>query len=664
MKGQSLTVGARPGAVEIRTFLAGLDKNAKLKAKPDSHGNMILYASTKRSNILSRMTGRAAEKRNAARQLIDRSLDGIESRAHRGAVNGGMRAPAETAFSDIRNFFNRSSKTALRVKAARVGLETGTAVAEAASARGKEKAGAPLDKLGDLQAHYARAAEHLLNGDTDAAIASLGEAIGAAARERFTDAEKDAFAFSANIGLRQRIDAALEKALGDKFNELLPPGAKRDAFLRQTASLAASKVLQNRQIDDNTLLIGGKTYTKATDERHPDGKIGVGGFADVYLYQRQKDDGSVEKIAVKFSRPSPDEGELDQQLEEFGHEVLVHKAAVESGSPNIIGLEGGLRTADGRIAIALEFAPNGDLFGMIDKLKDAVAANRISPQAAAAVRLTLLRDMAIGVAALERQGILNGDAKPPNVLIGLNGEAKIADLGTAQVASSYVLENSNRVDNPRWLAPEVLAAQDSIKTIEGLQNWDLRRLAKSATEKVLDAVGMPAGTPLIKLEKRMISHLLSPLVDSQKQRVSAGAKGDAWALGMTGFNLLYGQESPIDSAFNSDVQKGVLDFGRNADNRAISGAGGFAAPSGFGAEDDLINNLLHPDPEQRLSAQEALGHRAFAAPGVGSPQARELIVALMKDDAEGMAQASAHFSPPTSNPNRNRPLPATPGAVG
>lgn len=663
MRGPSLTVGGQSNAVEMQTFLAGLDKNAKLRAKQDPQGNTILYASTKRSNILNRMTGRAAEKRNAARRLIDKTLAGLENRAQRGAVNDEMRAPTTAAFRDIRFYLGASSKTALRVKTATLGLETGKAVGAAASARSKEKSGAPLDKLGDLQAHYALAADHLLNGDSEAAISSLGEAIGRAARERFNDGEKDAFAFSANIGLRQRIGAALEQALCDKFDQLLPPGAERDAFLRQTASHAASRVLQNRQIDENTLRIGGNTYSKVTDERHPDGKIGVGGFADVYLYQRQKDDGSFEKIAVKFSRPTRDDSELDKQLEEFGHEVLVHKAAVQSGSSNIIGLEGGLRTADGRIAISLEFAPNGDMFGAIEKLKDAVAANGISPQAAAAVRLTLLQDMANGIAALERQGILNGDAKPPNVLIGLNGEAKIADLGTAQVSSSYVLENSNRIDNPRWLAPEVLAAQDKIRTIDNLRSWDLRALAKSASEKVLDAIGMPAGKSLTKLEKRMIEHLLSPLVDSRKQEVAAGAKGDAWALGMTGFNLLYGKQSPIDSDFNSEVQKGVIEFGRNADNRAISNTGGFAAPSGFGAEEDLVNNLLHPDPEQRLSAQEALGHRAFKTQGVGSQEARDLIVALMKGDTAGMARASAHFSPPAANPNRDRPLP-TPNAAG
>jgi hypothetical protein len=135
MKAQSLTVGSQSTAADLQKFLAGLNKDAKLKAKQDSQGNTILYASAKRSSLLSRMTGRAAEKRNAARQLIDRALAHIECGAQRGAVNAEMRDSTTKAFRDIRNFLSNSSKTALRVKAATFGIETGKAVAEAAPRR-------------------------------------------------------------------------------------------------------------------------------------------------------------------------------------------------------------------------------------------------------------------------------------------------------------------------------------------------------------------------------------------------------------------------------------------------------------------------------------------------------------------------------------------------
>lgn len=664
MKGPTLSVGAQTGAAQIHELLNGLNKDGKLRAKQDSQGNTILYASTKRSNLLSRMTGRAAEKRNAARELINNALAGVESGAHTGAVHEGMRAPTSSAFRDIRNFLRNSSKSALRVKAATFGLETGEAVAETARTRNQDKSGVPLGKLGDLQADYALAAGHLLNGDDHAAMETLGDAIGRAASGRFTASEKEAFAFSAGVGLRQKISAGLEQALGDAFDKRLPPGPERDSFLRQTAFQAASHVLTDRQIDANTIRLGGNTFTKVTSEKHPDGKIGTGGYADVYLYQRRKDDGSVEKVAVKFPHHAPDAGEIDRQLDEFGHELLVHKAALSGGSENIVGVKGALRTTDGGVAIALEYAPNGDLAKAIEKLADAVKDHRIPPQAAAAVRLTLLQDMAKGVAAMEKQGIINGDAKPPNVLIGEGGVAKIADLGTAQIAESYRPANSAPIDNPQWLAPEVLAAQRNIREIDNFKTSKLAELKGAASAKILDAVGLAATELLSRPQKKMIDHLLGARLESDKQEVTAGAKGDAWALGVTGFNLLYGRLSPVDKKFYSDIEEDVVTFAGNAANRAISAKGGFATASGFVAEDDLINKLMHPDPNQRWTAQQALDHRAFKAPGVGSQQARDLIVALMRDDADGMAAAAAHFDPPAKSPNQDRPLPPTPGAVG
>lgn len=644
MKGPTLTVGSQTNTAEIQTFLAGLDKNAKLRAKQDPQGNTILYTSAKRSSLVSKLIGRAGQRREAARKVIDRTINQLESGALRGAVNEGMREPTKMGFRDLRGLLSNRPNASLRVGRANLGIEIGKALVETAPLHSSDKSGVPLHKLGDLQASYTLAAQHLSAGNRDEGLKSLGDAIGQAVRENFNEQEKDAFAFSGGIGLRQKISAALEQTLGAKYDEVLPPGKERDSFLREAVFHASGQVLANKQIDENTILIGGETFTKDRSAGD-DGRIGEGGFADVYLYQRTKDDGSIEKIAVKFSKPTSDGDELDKQLGEVGREVLVHKAAVRGGADNVIGLLGGLRTADGRIAIALEYAPNGTVHDAIDKLKTAVEGGHISPQAASTVRLTLLQDMAKGLAKLEQEGIVNGDAKPPNVLIGLNGDAKIADLGTAQITKSYVLLESGSIDNPRWLAPEVLAAKKQLASLNSLEPWDLSGLAKHAGQQVRDAMGLPKGAPLTRRDRRLVDNLLSPIVESRKQKVAAGNKGDAWALGVSGFTLLYGRE-PVDSSFATDVIQGVSKFGEDASNRAISGnAGAFAAPSGFGAEDDLINQLLHPDPDQRLTAQEALDHRAFSASGVGSDTARDLIKAMMTGDVAGMAQASNDLKP-------------------
>ena len=81
----------------------------------------------------------------------------------------------------------------------------------------------------------------------------------------------------------------------------------------------------------------------------------------------------------------------------------------------------------------------------------------------------LLRDIFQGVLAAHKAGVIHGDLKPENIVIGDGGVAKITDFGTAQIGPRLAPSLSPPVDNPRSLAPEVVEIQQALR-----ENDDLR----------------------------------------------------------------------------------------------------------------------------------------------------------------------------------------------
>ncbi len=77
---------------------------------------------------------------------------------------------------------------------------------------------------------------------------------------------------------------------------------------------------------------------------------------------------------------------------------------------------------------------------------------RLSPDEAA----PLLRQVADALVAAHAAGITHRDVKPPNVLIGSNGTAKLSDFGIARRAEDATLTGTGlMLGSPTYLAPEV-----------------------------------------------------------------------------------------------------------------------------------------------------------------------------------------------------------------
>lgn len=341
--------------------------------------------------------------------------------------------------------------------------------------------------------------------------------------------------------------------------------------------------LTDRIDADGSVVLGGKTYSREST-------LSANAFGRVELYQA----GDGERIVLK----TPLRNEMhtfEKQLQEARGEVLAHRAAQGDGEdgvhPLVIGFRGAMRGPDGMVRIALEYAPGGNLGGLIGHIDEAVRRGDISRHAATQARITLLRDIVEGMRHVqEARGMLHLDIKPINFFIGEDGLAKVGDFGTAQVGDSLRLAR-RLVDNPRWQAPEMIR---SFRDGNGL---------------------------------------------------TVDGASDTWSLGITAWQLFHEGALPFDHPqFTSPIDRKLIEFGASDANRMRAlGSNPDGQPEGLGATalDRLLNQMLHPDPEQRPSLSQILEGHLFREDGVGSEDVRALIQALSTnrlDDARAIGE--------------------------
>ncbi|WVF70313.1 hypothetical protein IAT40_005102 [Kwoniella sp. CBS 6097] len=122
--------------------------------------------------------------------------------------------------------------------------------------------------------------------------------------------------------------------------------------------------------------------------------------------------------------------------------------------PNIIRLYGWFHDST-RILLMLEFAGQGELFRHLAK-KGRFSERRSS---------RYVRQVASGLQYLHENQIIHRDIKPENLLIGMNGEIKIADFGWSVHSPK---ENSQRTlaGTLSYVAPEMILGQPYGKAID------------------------------------------------------------------------------------------------------------------------------------------------------------------------------------------------------
>ncbi|NXA03380.1 AURKA kinase, partial [Sapayoa aenigma] len=145
--------------------------------------------------------------------------------------------------------------------------------------------------------------------------------------------------------------------------------------------------------------------------------LGKGKFGNVYL-AREKQSKFILALKVLFKT----------QLEEAGVEhQLRREVEIQSHlrHPNILRLYGYFHDVT-RVYLILEYAPRGEVFKELQKL------TKFDEQRTA----TYITELADALSYCHSKSVIHRDIKPENLLLGSNGELKIADFGWSVHAPS------------------------------------------------------------------------------------------------------------------------------------------------------------------------------------------------------------------------------------
>ncbi|MES3035513.1 MAG: protein kinase [Gemmatimonadota bacterium] len=174
-------------------------------------------------------------------------------------------------------------------------------------------------------------------------------------------------------------------------------------------------------------------------------EIGRGGMGTVWLAH----DGRLDRnVALKFLR-LPDDGEgsgaADRRRAVRSRFLVEARAAASIDHPNVAGIYDVGGAQSDRLFIAMAYCENGSL------------AHRLAGGAlTVGEALRIAAEIAAGLAAAHRRGVVHRDVKPANVLFDAAGTARLADFGIALLPGHSVTANGMVMGTLAYLAPEQL----------------------------------------------------------------------------------------------------------------------------------------------------------------------------------------------------------------
>ena len=131
--------------------------------------------------------------------------------------------------------------------------------------------------------------------------------------------------------------------------------------------------------------------------------------------------------------------------------------------PHVVSLWG-VVVEVGACWLVTEFVANGTLH-------EAIRRTSLLKSKPLSARMQILWDVASGLAAMERGGVLHRDLKPSNVLLDGNLRAKVADLGLARIVNDEHVNLTPETGTYLYMAPEVMNGESYGTPAADVWSW-------------------------------------------------------------------------------------------------------------------------------------------------------------------------------------------------
>ncbi|HTR55739.1 MAG TPA: serine/threonine-protein kinase [Kofleriaceae bacterium] len=184
------------------------------------------------------------------------------------------------------------------------------------------------------------------------------------------------------------------------------------------------------------------------------GKLGTGGMATVYLARNAGELGFQRLCAVKVLHPhlAEEPGFIQMLLDEAKIAARIHH-------PNVVPIVD-LGTHDDILYVAMEYVEGCSLSALIKKRPDERPPNLLVP---------IMLDALAGLDAAHSLtdddgtsvGVVHRDVSPQNVLIGIDGTARLTDFGIARASSRVTSTRPGQLKGKiAYMSPEQVRSSD------------------------------------------------------------------------------------------------------------------------------------------------------------------------------------------------------------
>jgi tRNA A-37 threonylcarbamoyl transferase component Bud32 len=163
--------------------------------------------------------------------------------------------------------------------------------------------------------------------------------------------------------------------------------------------------------------------------------IGAGGAAEVFL---AVDTWSNQKVAVKKMKLNT------SNIKDITTEISIMKTSTH---PNIVSYIDSYIVED-RLWVVMEYMGNGCLTELLNQYE----AVRLTEKHIA----TICRETLRGLQYIHNLNRIHRDIKSDNILLGVNGEVKLADFGYAAQLTAQRIVRTTVVGTPYWMSPELI----------------------------------------------------------------------------------------------------------------------------------------------------------------------------------------------------------------